>query len=98
MGAPSDVVDQLREHEQEGTTFEIHEDNQDTVAAFLALQTQWRIIAGMAMAYQGLDYGSIPAVLNMIGIPRADRARVFAELRIMEIAALPVLNAKQDDA
>lgn len=98
MGAPSDVVDRLRQQELEGTTFDIHEDTQDTVATFMALQTQWRVIAGMGgVVHQGINYAAVPAVLSLIGIPRADRPRVFSELRVMEVAALKVLNATKED-
>jgi len=97
MGAPADVVRSMREQELEDATFYIHEDNADTVAVFMAMQTQWRVIAGMSAIYQGLDYLVFPVVVFALGIKRADRTRVFHELRAMEIAALAVLNKKPDN-
>lgn len=87
----------MREQEIEDATFYIHEDTQDTVAVFMALQTQWRVIAGMSVAYQGLDYAVLPAVFSMLDVKRADRTRIFHELRAMEGAALAVLNKKPDN-
>lgn len=95
--APAEFRDVLRtEHRREH--FPIHEDNEATVAAFLALQTQWRIIAGFgAVVYQGIDYPSVPAVLDALSVPPDGRADVFQGLRIMEASALPILNARDDE-
>lgn len=78
--------------------FDIYPDNEAAVAVFLALQTQWRVISGMArVVYQGIDYSAVPAVLSLMAIPRADRGESFVALRVMESAALRVLNAPKDD-
>ena len=46
-------------------------------------------------AYMGLDYGSVRAALEMIGVKRKKFADTFAGIRIMEAAALNVLNKKE---
>lgn len=57
--------------------------------AFLACQTQWRIAVGMSgMLWLGLDYPACKLVLDDINAP----AHVFADLRVMEAAAMPILN------
>lgn len=88
------AVEAAREEETEAMLFEIHPDNLEALNAFLAMQTQWRVAVGMAGAfYVGLEYAAIPAVLALLGIPRAARADIFASLRAMESAALRVLNS-----
>lgn len=48
--------------------------------------TQW-LYSGMGGA-TGLNYGGVEAAMRLHGVPRADRADRFAELRVMERAAL----------
>lgn len=48
--------------------------------------TQW-VYSGMGSA-TGLNYASVEAAMRLHGVPRADRAQRFEELRIMERAAL----------
>lgn len=40
----------------------------------------------------GLDYGVLPFVMKMTGVPRRDWPEVFDDIRVMEIA---VLNMKK---
>lgn len=60
--------------------------------AFCDLQTQWRT-APMGGVI-GLVYASIPVVLEMHDI--TDRAQAFKDIRVMEAAALPILNRKPE--
>ncbi|HNB42708.1 MAG TPA: DUF1799 domain-containing protein [Burkholderiaceae bacterium] len=48
--------------------------------------TQW-LYAGMGGA-TGLNYAGVEAAMRLHGVPRAERADRFAELRVMERAAL----------
>ena len=56
---------------------------------FIAMSTQWRV--GMSGA-TGLDYGALPGVLRMSGIARKDWAEVFEGVRVMEDAALQIMQ------
>jgi hypothetical protein len=56
--------------------------------------SQWR--TGMAGA-TGLDYGVIPTVLRLVGIPRAEWPGCFEDLRVMEDAALHQMRANQKE-
>lgn len=77
--------------------FGIHADNWSLVGVFMALQTQWRVAAGMAgVFYLGIDYAAIPAVLALLGIPKPKHAETFAAIRLMEAAALPIRNAPRE--
>lgn len=61
---------------------------------FLALQTQWRrevpAMSGQ-MLWHGLRYGEAEVVIRMMGY-RKQRKAIFEGLRMMELAALPILN------
>lgn len=100
FGASPDAIDEQCATEAKDALFDVHEDNVDTVLAFSALATQWRVTVGMsAIVYLGLDYSAItPLFLRSLGIARAQHADVFEGLRVMEVAALPLRNAKREDA
>lgn len=49
------------------------------------MSTQWR--SGFN-GRTGLDYAALPAVLDLRAVPIEDRARVFDDLRVMEIETL----------
>ncbi|WP_320202470.1 DUF1799 domain-containing protein [Agrobacterium rosae] len=61
----------------------------DSFMAFLSCQTQWRVAAGMAgLIWLGLDYAACKLVLDDIEAAPG----TFADLRVMEAAAMPILN------
>jgi hypothetical protein len=65
---------------------------------FLALQTQWRKeFAGMSgiLVWHGLRYGEVETVIRLMGYWK-ERSIIFDGLRIMEKAALPILNKPKD--
>lgn len=53
------------------------------------MSTQWRV--GMAGA-TGLDYGALPHVMRLSGVPRKNWPDVFDGVRIMEDAALETMR------
>lgn len=56
---------------------------------FDALATQWRWLGGMAGAQRtGLDYAAVETVLRLKRIPRQTWSERFADLQVMERAAL----------
>ena len=72
---------------------EIYPENHAALEWFLALETQWRILLGMsAVYYQGLRYDIAVLMMREAGLRRRERHRLLADLRIMEGAALPLLN------
>jgi hypothetical protein len=67
--------------------------NWDSLLAFLACATQWRVGVGFgAMVWVGLDYSGCDVVFRRSGF--ADH--LFEDLRVMEDAALAVLNSGDD--
>ncbi len=66
-------------------------ENAGAVRAFLAVATQWRMVAGMAgMVATGLDYAGAQAGLALAGIV-ADEA-LWDDIRMIEQGAVAALN------
>ena len=64
------------------------------VELFRQLSTQWRMAVGMGGAvYLGLDYSAVWALMQLLDLPK--RADLFADLQVMELAALRELNRKR---
>lgn len=88
MGA---VIDQGPSAPPAPEAFEVYRANADALDAWLACKTQWRCAAGMGgMVWLGLDYGAVDVVLRRSKF--ADPDAVFADLQIMEGAALVVFG------
>ena len=68
--------------------FGVWEENWETVLIFLRLSTQWRY-GGMGGAI-GLDYPALESVLRMRRVK--NRGEMLDQLRVMERAALGVMN------
>jgi len=71
--------------------------NAEIVRVFLSCQTQW-CYAGQSAAPVSLDYGRVEAVLRMLAIKKKRRPAIFQGLRIMEAAALKVLQEQHSQA
>ena len=60
---------------------------------FLATWTQWRVIAGLTgVFYEGIDYASLLAVMDMQGIKPKKRRTVLMHVRILEDEARKLRN------
>lgn len=94
LGAPDDVIAAARASiTPVDLDCHVWEENWDTVMFFIEVGTQWRLEMGMAgLAYFGLEYRSVESVMNMLQIDLALRPDLFRGLRVMECAALPLLN------
>lgn len=60
------------------------------------MQTQWRM-AGMAAARVGLDYGVLYRRLDMLTEDRDEWEQLFADVRVLEAAALEQMSSKTTD-
>lgn len=69
---------------------EVWPENWSAFNLFTALSTQWRV--GNNGAY-GLDYNTVPAVSELIGIDKEELPFAFNGLRVMESAALQIMEA-----
>ena len=67
--------------------------NAEAFSVFNSMSTQWR--AGMSGA-TGLDYTSLPIVMDLEGIGADDRKQVFRDVRTMEQEALKTMADNQE--
>lgn len=67
--------------------------NWPALQVFNAMSTQWRQGFG---GPTGLDYGVLPAVMDLAGIEPEQRAEVFADVRVMEREALQAMADGRD--
>jgi hypothetical protein len=79
--------------EASGPPCEVWPDNLDAVNVFIGMATQWRPSFGGVI---GLDYAALPAVLDLLAVPKKKRPAVFDDLRTMEDAALEVIRKSVD--
>ncbi|SHL10118.1 Phage related hypothetical protein [Nitrosospira sp. Nsp11] len=94
MGAPPEVIEEAqRKANPEEEVCWVYEENWNSVLFFFALETQWNI-GGMG-GYIGLNYTAVESAMRLNEISRQDRKALFADVRIMELAALPALNKKE---
>ncbi len=72
---------------------EIWDVNWRALQLFGACGTQWRIaVCPGGLLHLGLDYPGVDVVMRRLAADEADHAGLFADLQVMEAAALPVLN------
>lgn len=72
-------------------TFEVMAQNATSFRVWMAVQTQWRVVAGLGgIAWLGLDYTAVDVVLRRSAVESADE--VFADLMEMEAEALDVFG------
>lgn len=64
-------------------------ENWTSVMAFLACETQWRVVATMShLIFLGLDYTAVQVLATLDNWS----TEIWRDIRTMEAAALPVLN------
>lgn len=74
----------------ENTEFGVWEENAESVAMFMRLQTQWNVTANGV--FLGLNYQAADVLFRIHAV--TDQAAMMNDLQAMEIAALNVLNAR----
>jgi hypothetical protein len=93
FGLPIDAFAEAAAAEDEPHCI-VDAENWPAVRVFLALQTQWRKeYAGMSgmLVWHGLRYSEAYTVLQAMGY-QAKAGEIMESLRVMESAALPLLN------
>ena len=81
--------------EIDGEPITVWPDNAKSVDLLIAMSTQWRV-GGMGAA-TGLDYSALPEIWRRLKVPPAQRDELFADLQLMERAALKAMHTKEDD-
>ncbi|HHK5988958.1 DUF1799 domain-containing protein [Neisseria sp. P0009.S008] len=67
--------------------------NWEAVQLFLAVSGQWRV--SMVGAY-ALDYNAVDVAMDMMGVKKRRRKKLFGFLRVMEREALSIMGEKKD--
>ncbi len=93
-GAPEQVIAAARSSMTPPETHcEVWPDNWPTLTFFLSLNTQWQRVIGLGgQAWLGIPSTAIESEMCMQGIARKRRPALLASIRLMEHAALAVLN------
>ena len=89
LGLPLELVQEAEGFQQDGE--EWFADNLQTIRVFIDMSTQWRI--GMSGAV-GLDYNVLFSRLDRLFGESDEWEEVFGGIKIMERAALEVINKK----
>lgn len=83
------------EDEIQADAFEVWPENADTVAVFVGMETQWNVVAtAKRLMAIGLRYEALREIWQVCGVKPKRRAEVMRGLRVMELAALPLLNGR----
>lgn len=91
------MLEEAPADEPEEEAFAVWPENVDAVELFCVVSGQWRVVAGFGGAgYIGLDYTAVEAAMNMRGVKKNQRPQLFADLRVMEVAAAALLNKRRD--
>lgn len=81
--------------DSEGGDFELSPPEWQAWQVFSACATQWRVLLGLGMVhYEGIDYGSLQAVIALQGIRRKHHPRVFWMVRVLEAEAAKWINKR----
>ncbi|MDT9673845.1 hypothetical protein F6R97_04145 [Pseudomonas sp. JV414] len=76
-------------------TVEVWPDNWKSFLVMDSMGTQWRTGACGAT---GLDYGVLPNVMRLVGVPAKDRPSVFQDIRVMESEAIAAMAEARDNS
>ncbi|MDO6967021.1 DUF1799 domain-containing protein [Rhizobium alvei] len=75
--------------DEETDRMPIHPANWPSLIAFLGCETQWRVSGTMAgLFWLGLDYSAVDVIARLESWSKD----IWENVRVMEAAALPVLN------
>jgi hypothetical protein len=73
--------------------FEVWSDNWLSFVVMDSMGTQWRTTAN---GVTGLDYGVLPTVMRLLGVPPNRRSQVFQDVRVMESEVLRYFEREND--
>jgi hypothetical protein len=83
---------QFEEKENDGL-FTVWPENEEALQVFIALGRCWRF-DGLSGQHLGIERPAIESTLKLMKIKRKKHPMIFEQIRLMEDAALPVLNRK----
>lgn len=94
LGITDELEGVSTERELQPDLFHVWPDNIESLSVFLALSTQWeQIVDDGDFVRTRIIYETFDTVVERLGgIPRRAWNRIFADIQLMERAALRVLN------
>lgn len=78
----------------DGPPVQVWPANAESVGVLYAMRTQWRTGMGGSV---GLDYSVLPFIWEQTQVPQERRAAVFADLQVMESAALTAMHPPREE-
>ena len=94
-GFPQEKIDAAKAAAEPAEEFEVWPDNWRAWRLFQSVSTQWRT-APMGGVI-GLDYGGVESAMRIQGVPRHKWRGLFADVQIMEAAAVGYFSEKKED-
>jgi len=97
FGLASEIEGVPVQAEDDIERFEVWPENAQIVEVFMALHSQWDIVANEGRLIRtGINYSRLETVLKLKrGIKRKDWADIFDGIRVMELEALTVMAEKR---
>ena len=84
----------LRPEDYDNDFVHVWPEHRQAFDVFCAMQTQWRMAGGGmgGSSPTGLDYPALRVVMDLLDVPQAEQAGVFADVQVMERAALNAMS------
>ena len=77
---------------------ELSADEWQAWEVFRACETNWRVLIGIGLVhYEGIEYASLAAVMDMLAVPKKRRRDVFWMVRVLEGEAARWINRRDGD-
>lgn len=89
-------LDAIEDDEDDGADIELPPEAWDAWQCFVGTWSQWRVLVGFSVViYDGIDQACLLAAMDMLGVRKQDRQRVYWQVQVMEDEARPLRNQKQ---
>lgn len=96
LNAPAEVLENTQSSVSGERHFEYWKDTADSVLFMLSVFHQWQISGGMSPVRVALNYPAIDVVRRAQGIKGKRWSALFADIQVMERAALDVFAEKAE--
>ncbi|WP_395008639.1 DUF1799 domain-containing protein [Undibacterium sp.] len=100
-GAPPEVIEAARNKSKPvDDVCDVWEENWESLLFFLDIANHWHVVTrGLdSTQYLGLNYTCIESIIRTFKpVKKNKRQALYRDLRIIELAALPVLNKQKKD-
>lgn len=93
-GLPAEVVEQIESMDQadQPQTIDVWEENMRSVSIFCLVRDDLNIVGGMAAAALGVRTEAVQDAIGICQVPRRERERVYADIKLMGNAYASAMN------